>query len=126
MFGTSLAAVGTTGHELHRLRRSALNAFFSRRSVSKLEATINQAIQHAFQLLQSRGSKGRVINLRDFFAAFSADVIGEVAFGRNYGLLHKPDFEPGWQRLMMVCPSYSNHLDPELTGSRTCHAQLIS
>ncbi|KAF2635071.1 cytochrome P450 [Massarina eburnea CBS 473.64] len=101
MFGTSLAAVGTTGHELHRLRRSALNGFFSKRSISKLEPTIQRVIEHACHQLQSRGLNGRILDLRNFFAAFSADVIGEVAFGSGYGLLDKPDFEPGWQKLMM-------------------------
>ncbi|KAF2689563.1 cytochrome P450 [Lentithecium fluviatile CBS 122367] len=101
MFGTSLAAVGTCGHELHRLRRSALNGFFSRRSISKLEPTIERAVYRASQLLKRRGSGRRIINLRNFFAAFSADVIGEVAFGSGYGLLDRPDFEPGWQQLMM-------------------------
>ncbi|KAJ4297843.1 hypothetical protein N0V90_005739 [Kalmusia sp. IMI 367209] len=104
MFGTSLAAVGTIGHELHRVRRSALNGFFSKRSVSKLESAIREVIDHGCKLLECRGAAGRVLNLRSFFAAFSADVIGQVAFGSNYGLLDRTDFEPGWQRLMMLTP----------------------
>ncbi|KAF2870695.1 cytochrome P450 [Massariosphaeria phaeospora] len=101
MFGTSLAAVGTTGHDLHRLRRSGLNVFFSKRSISKLEPTVQKVVDEASARLESCGAACHVLNLRDFFAAFSADVIGEVAFGSRYGLLHKEDFEPGWQRLMM-------------------------
>ncbi|KAF1949228.1 putative P450 monooxygenase [Byssothecium circinans] len=101
MFGTSLAAVGTTGHELHRLRRSALNGFFSKRSILKLELTIKRVVEHGCRRLECRGVNGCTIDLRSFFAAFSADVIGEVAFGSGYGLLDKPGFEPGWQKLMM-------------------------
>jgi cytochrome P450 len=105
MFGTTTAAVGTTGHELHRIRRGALNGFFSKRAVANLVPTIQELIDHGCDLLRRTGAEGRVLNLRDFFAAFSADVIGQVAFGSNYGLLDKKDFEPGWQKLMMVRPS---------------------
>ncbi|PVI06026.1 putative P450 monooxygenase, partial [Periconia macrospinosa] len=101
MFGTSLAAVGTTSHDLHRLRRSALNSFFSKRSISQLEPKIQRIVDYACHLLEERGSGSRKLSLKDCFAAFSADVIGEVAFGHGYGLLDRPDFEPGWQKLMM-------------------------
>ncbi|KAL5414760.1 hypothetical protein PMIN04_008884 [Paraphaeosphaeria minitans] len=101
MFGTTTAAVGTTGHELHRIRRGALNGFFSKRTVANLTPTIQELVDHGCDLLRRRGAASRVLNLRDFFAAFSADVIGIVAFGSNYGLLDREDFEPAWQKLMM-------------------------
>ncbi|CAI6263572.1 unnamed protein product [Periconia digitata] len=101
MFGTSLATVGTTGHDLHRLRRSALSNFFSKRSISQLEPNIQRMVDHACRLLKDRGLGGEKLNLKDCFAAFSADLIGEVAFGSSYGLLDRAGFEPGWQKLMM-------------------------
>ncbi|KAF2446804.1 putative P450 monooxygenase [Karstenula rhodostoma CBS 690.94] len=101
MFGTTTAAVGTTGHELHRIRRGALNGFFSKRTVANLTPTIQELVDHGCELLRRRGGANCVLNLRDFFAAFSADVIGLVAFGSNYGLLDREDFEPAWQKLMM-------------------------
>jgi cytochrome P450 len=124
MFGTELAAVGTTGHELHRLRRSALNAFFSKRSIGKLEPTIQHLVEQACRQLKHGSSNGRVLNLRNLFAAFSADVIGEVAFGSGYGLLDKEDFEPGWQRLMMVDIAIPGFALPGLP-CRTYPVQLI-
>lgn len=102
MFGTTTAAVGTTGHELHRVRRGALNGFFSKRAVARLAPSIQDTVDHGCELLKCKGAGARVLNLRDFFAAFSADAIGQVAFGSNYGLLDREDFEPGWQKLMMV------------------------
>ncbi|OAG05222.1 putative P450 monooxygenase, partial [Paraphaeosphaeria sporulosa] len=101
MFGTTTAAVGTTGHELHRIRRGALNGFFSKRTVADLGHTVQDLVDHGCDLLRRRGVASRVLNLRDFFAAFSADVIGIVAFGSNYGLLDREDFEPAWHKLMM-------------------------
>lgn len=102
IFGTTSAAVGTIGHDLHRIRRGALNGFFSKRIVANFTPTIQELVNHGSELLRRRGTKGRVLNLRDFFAACSADVIGIVAFGSNYGLLDKDDFEPAWQKLMIV------------------------
>lgn len=114
MFGTSLAAVGTTSHELHRLRRSALNSFFSKRSISKLEPTIQHVVDHACTLVERTASTGCAVNLRNFFAAFSADVVGEVAFGSTYGFLDRPNFDPGWQRLMMVRMFRQRYVSREL------------
>lgn len=102
MFGATTAAVGTTAHELHRIRRGALNGFFSKRTVANITPTIQELVDHGCGLLRRRGAEGRVLNLRDFFAAFAADVIGNAAFGSNYGLLDREDFEPAWQKLMMV------------------------
>lgn len=102
MFGTTTAAVGTTGHELHRIRRGALNGFFSKRSIASLAPAIQELVEDGCNLLRKRGENGRELNLRNFFAAFSADVIGQVAFGSNYRLLEREEFEPEWQKLMMV------------------------
>ncbi|KAL1605273.1 hypothetical protein SLS60_004821 [Paraconiothyrium brasiliense] len=104
MFGTSTAAVGTTGHDLHRIRRSALNPFFSKRAVMDIAPTIQGIANHGCDSLRRSGAAGRELNLRDFFFAFSADVVGQVAFGSNSGLLDKENFEPGWQKLMMIIP----------------------
>ncbi|KAF2728808.1 putative P450 monooxygenase [Polyplosphaeria fusca] len=101
MFGTELATVGTIGHELHRARRSTIGPYFSKRQVDKSEETVRNVVDHACQRLATVGQEGNAVNLRDFFAAVSADVIGSFAFGKSYGLLDKPEFEPGWQRLMM-------------------------
>ncbi|KAF2113271.1 cytochrome P450 [Lophiotrema nucula] len=116
MFGTTMAAVGTTSHELHRLRRAGLNPFFSKRSIAELEPVVQNVVDKACLQLERRGREGigrgeqaGGVNLRDFFAAFSADLIGEVAFGEGYGLVDKEDFEPGWQKLMMDL-SRSTHL----------------
>lgn len=40
MFGTTSAAVGTTGHELHKIRRGALDGFFSKRAVENFTSTL--------------------------------------------------------------------------------------
>ncbi|KAK5292441.1 putative P450 monooxygenase [Cryomyces antarcticus] len=109
MFGTSLAAVGTTGHELHKLRRSALNPFFSKRSVTQLEPVIQENIDRLCTKLRGFAGTSTSVNLVDVFTCLSADVIGSYAFGQSYGFLEAPKFYPGWHKLMMDL-SRSSHL----------------
>lgn len=99
---TSQAAVGTTDHDLHRLRRSALNPFFSKRSVARLEPVIQANVDRLCQRLADSSGTGQPVNLSDAFTCLAADVIGSYAFGQSYGFLETPDFHPGWRRLMTV------------------------
>ncbi|KAL1639847.1 hypothetical protein SLS58_007591 [Diplodia intermedia] len=101
MFGTTQAAVGTASHELHRLRRAALNPFFSRRSVVRLEPVIQANVDKLRSRLEGFANAGDHVNLTDAFTALSADVIGDFAFGKRYGFLDAEDFNPGWHKLML-------------------------
>ncbi|GME40911.1 Cytochrome P450 [Neofusicoccum parvum] len=101
MFGTTQAAVGTASHELHRLRRQALNPFFSRRSVAQLEPVIQANVDKLRARLEGFADTGVPVNVTDAFTALSADVIGSFAFGRSYGFLDAEDFNPGWHKLMV-------------------------
>ncbi|KAF2100410.1 putative cytochrome P450 [Rhizodiscina lignyota] len=101
MFGTSQAAVGTTNHELHRLRRSALNPFFSKRSVVRLEPIIHANVVKLRSKLSEWSGTRKPVNLSDAFTCLSADVIGNYAFGQSYNFINSPNFEPGWRKFMM-------------------------
>ena len=103
MFGTTLATVGTTGHELHRLRRSALNPLFSKRSIMRLEPVIQENIDRLLRRLREFKDTQEPVNLVDAFTCLSADIIGSLAFGRSYGFLEMSDFNPRWHEFMMVC-----------------------
>ncbi|OCL07147.1 putative P450 monooxygenase [Glonium stellatum] len=109
MFGTTLAAVGTAGHELHRLRRSALNPFFSKRSITRLESVLQENIDKLTARLREFKDTEKPVNLVDAFTSLSADSIGSFAFGSSYGFLEMPDFNPRWHKFMMEL-SRSTHL----------------
>jgi cytochrome P450 len=102
-----MAAVGTVDHDLHRLRRSALNPFFSKKSVTKLEPIIQAQVEKL--CLRLKQGRGQIINLSDALTCLSADVISDCAFGETYGLLDSPDFSPEWRKLMMEL-SLGTHL----------------
>lgn len=106
MFGTTNATVGTTDHDLHRMRRSALNPFFSKQAVMKLEPIIRANINRLRDRLADLAGTGNPVNMSDAFTCLSADVIGAYAFGQEYGLLDCEDFCPRWRLLMMVRASH--------------------
>jgi cytochrome P450 len=109
MFGTTMAAVGTVDHDIHRRRRAALNPFFSARSVTRLEPIIQSQVDKLHAKLIHFRNSGEAVNLSDAFACLSADVISDCAFGKSYGLLELPSFAPWWRRFMMEL-SLGTHL----------------
>ena len=94
-------------HNLHRLRRQALNPFFSKAAVSKLEPVIQAHVDHLVERLHDAAGICRPVSLSDAFTALSADVIGSYAFGSSYNLLDHKDFEPGWRKFMTVSTMYA-------------------
>jgi cytochrome P450 len=99
---TKTAAVGTVDHDLHRIRRAALNPYFSKASVTRLESTLQANVDCLCARLNRCAATGTLVNLSDAFTCLSADVIGSYTFGRSYGFLQHPDFMPRWRSLMMV------------------------
>lgn len=100
MFGTSKAAVGTVDHGMHKMRRGALNHFFSKSSVVKMEPAIQSNVNLLVQTLKEAGSARRPVNLSDAFTASSADVISSFCFGNSYGFLRTENFNPKWRQFM--------------------------
>ncbi|TLD39236.1 MutS 4 [Venturia nashicola] len=109
MFGTKTAAVGTTDHDMHRLRRAALNPFFSKQSVGHLEDTIQLSIDRLHFRLGSFADSKLPVNLSDAFTAVSGDVISSYTFGKSYNLVEQDGFAPEWRMLMLEL-SRNTHL----------------
>lgn len=116
---------------MHRVRRSALNPFFSKQSVGHLEDSIQLSIDRLhFRLgLAAAANADPIANLSDAFTAVSGDIISSYTFGESYNLIEQEDFAPEWRKLMLVClrvPSlchplrqYTDTMDQEL--SRNTH-----
>ncbi|KAL8834369.1 MAG: hypothetical protein Q9170_003779 [Blastenia crenularia] len=81
----------TPSNELHRLRRSELNPFFSRKVVLDLEDIVQEKAQRLIDLLQEALASGKALDAYHGFRAVSIDVITDYAFGQSYGLLDQVD-----------------------------------
>ncbi|PQE04573.1 cytochrome p450 protein [Rutstroemia sp. NJR-2017a BVV2] len=86
-FGNSASMVGTVGHDLHRIRRGAMNRYFSKASVQRLEPLIQSTVNVLVRrLLEYRGS-GTPVDIMAAYTCFTNDVVAEYAFGRPYRFL---------------------------------------
>jgi cytochrome P450 len=59
------AAFATISHDVHRMRRSALNPFFSKQKVQELEPVVKQSVLKLRQRLLQGADTGALINLYD-------------------------------------------------------------
>jgi cytochrome P450 len=66
-----LSAFGTTDHRVHRLRRGAINPFFSKRKVNELQHLIQQHIKKLCDKLEKYRNTGVPIDFESAFGDFT-------------------------------------------------------
>lgn len=78
------AGFGTLSHDLHRSRRNALNRYFSKAAVAKLEDRIQDKAELLCEKFLEMANTGTPIDLAVAFSCFTTDVVtGDVAPGRR-------------------------------------------
>ncbi|KAI1416450.1 putative cytochrome P450 [Hypoxylon sp. FL1857] len=92
-YATQFGAFGTVDHHLHRLRRGAINRFFSKTSVSKLEPMIHDKIDLLCQQLRTHLRDRNPVQLNMAFSCFTTDVVAAYAFAKSYDFLADASFE---------------------------------
>jgi len=90
--GSEKASLATESPEAHRIKRSAINPFFSRRKVLSLEEVVQDAAKKVVSRMQSAFETSGHLDLHYAFRAVSVDVITDYAFDESYKLLDAPDF----------------------------------
>lgn len=100
-FGGDFAAFGTVPHAHHRMRRAALNPFFSKKSVAELMPVIQSGINGLCERLREFRATGAPANIINAYSAMTVDVITDYAFATSMGNLDTPDFVPSWHATMM-------------------------
>ncbi|OCK73238.1 cytochrome P450 [Lepidopterella palustris CBS 459.81] len=90
-FGIGYSTFSSSPNDLHRIRRSGLNPFFSRKMVLELEDVVQSKAEKLCQLLAKKFSKGESVDLHHGLRAVSVDVFTEYAFGNCYNLLDRPN-----------------------------------
>ena len=96
-FGTELAAGGTADPTLWRIRRTALNPFFSRRRVAKDVSRFVKNVEKALRIVEEQYVQaGKPLWLNGMWSCYAADNIIEMCFGEEANMLDSPGF---------VCPA---------------------
>ncbi|KAI9701472.1 MAG: hypothetical protein M1836_001527 [Candelina mexicana] len=85
--GMSDAIATTVPHELHQLRRKAVENFFSRQSVTRLESRIHNEARSLDEKLLPYAGTGAIVRLDHAFSCVTGDLAGQFACGENPELL---------------------------------------
>ena len=115
-FGNLLSGFGTVDHDLHRLRRSAINPFFSKQKVAALQPVIQQLADKLCKKLENIRATGEVVPLECAFDAFTMDVITEYSLDTSFGYLDHPGWSSDFRELERAFGEmgYTNKLFPPL------------
>ncbi|KIW33835.1 uncharacterized protein PV07_00654 [Cladophialophora immunda] len=80
-FGAPVSVIATVPHEHHRIRRSVLSSFFSKRSVVNLEPIMQEKIDLLAGRLVEAQQTSAVVKLEYAYAGLTADVISHYCYG---------------------------------------------
>ncbi|KAK8139345.1 Cytochrome p450 [Apiospora sp. TS-2023a] len=112
MFDNSASGFGTVPHDLHRLRRGALNPFFSKQAIAQhVEPQIRSLLAQMcarFESMKQGTGSGEVLDVMRPYAALTTDVITRYAFDTSYGCVEDPVWRYEWPRAMVE-------------GTKSCH-----
>lgn len=86
---------GTVDHDTHRVRRTAINKFFSRGQMVKLEPEIRNLVDALCEKILAYS--GRPFDLISAYSCFTSDVISQYSFGEAIGFLAQPEWEPNFK-----------------------------
>ncbi|KAJ5939782.1 Benzoate 4-monooxygenase cytochrome P450 [Penicillium verhagenii] len=107
-FGAPYSLVGTIGHDHHRLRRSFIQNYFSKRSVTTLTPYIWAKVDQLLKRFEIAYENSAVLHLQLDFACLTADVISQYCYGWSYGYMDdeknstKNDLVDAVQGLMLM------------------------
>ncbi|PGG99851.1 hypothetical protein AJ79_08403 [Helicocarpus griseus UAMH5409] len=99
-FDFPLSAFGTESHQAHRLRRGALNPFFSKRRVAQHEALVRRLVHKLCERLQHFHKAGKTVPLSLGYTCFATDLITSYVLNEDYQYLDAPGWLPHWGRAL--------------------------
>lgn len=112
MFGNTASGFGTVSHDVHRLRRSALNPFFSKQAISRMEPLIRELIEKLCVRFDGCRKTGEPVDTLQAYAALTTDIITAYSFNTSYGCIEDANWKSEWPEAM-VKSTTSVHLNKQ-------------
>lgn len=100
MAGAPGSAFSTLEHDIHRRRRAALNPFFAKRSVIRLEKRISEQVTVLCDRLAGCIDGGTAVEIHTAYMALTTDIISEYCYGKSSDFLLEEDFNKAWRECM--------------------------
>lgn len=113
-FGIPESTFATASHEKHRMRRAALNPFFSTASVRRLQPLIEERLDKLMGRFAEFQDSSKSMTVSLAYAAFTNDVVMEYAFARCDHRIEAKDFDPSFHDASIV-GSTMGHMTKQLT-----------
>ena len=98
--GSPGSIASTTQHDLHRIRRGALNSFFSKKAVIELEDITKSKVDELCSRLMTYAKDDKILNIGTAFTAVTLDIITKYCYDACLNCVEQPDFAPQWKELM--------------------------
>ncbi|KAM7222665.1 Cytochrome P450 [Rhypophila decipiens] len=97
-YDMALAGFATADADLHRLRRNALNPFFSMSKIRSHNALIQDVVNRISARLsvEYAGKSGKILKVREMWGCMMADVITELAFARRKNFVEQSENMHAW------------------------------
>lgn len=92
-FGMPNSGFSTISHDRHRMLRGAINRYFSKAAVTKLEPMIQRNVNKLCEQLEANSETGAPVDLGSAYSCFTTDVVTEYSFGRSTHFLDNSSFE---------------------------------
>jgi len=98
-FGNTVSGFATVDHDLHRMRRAAINPFFSKQKVMQLQPVIQRLADKLCAKFEKCRGTDEVIPFECAFDAFTMDVITEYSLDTSFGYLDHPGWSSDFREL---------------------------
>ena len=101
--GAPTSAFATESHNLHRLRRGALNPFFSKQSILALEPFLHDKMSLLVQGMKRQMTVKEPFDFGAAYMSLALDVVSEYCYGAEdcWNCLKEPGFSEDWQTAMI-------------------------
>lgn len=98
-----MAVFGTVDHTIHRGRRAAISAFFSKRAITDIEPWIHEKTDQLCANFNDQQNRNGNVELRFNFLAITTDVIAAHSLNgsnpqKTIGLLQDEEKAKDWQK----------------------------
>ncbi|KAH8883759.1 cytochrome P450 CYP682H1 [Thozetella sp. PMI_491] len=93
MFGTVGNTFSTEDPDMHRMRRDAMQPYFSPAAVARHEPEVDRLVGILMDRLRGHKGKHQVVDIGDAFRCLATDVATAFVFRQPFGHLNHPDFE---------------------------------
>ena len=108
MLGNPTATFPCIKHEVHKVRRGALNPFFSPAAVDRFHPVVQKVADRLTARMKQSIDKGEAITVPFAFRCLTVDIICEYLFGKQLHLVEREDwgrsFYSAWRTLWEMSP----------------------